>query len=296
MKNKGLLKDGTFYVILAGICWGVISIFINRLKEQGYDSLQICCIRSWFSVLMMAVFFLFHNTKLFKIQLKDIWMFIGTGVLSLTFFSYCYFSTIISAGAAVAVVLLYTSPVFVMLMSAVIFKEKISVKKITGLLLTVAGCIFVAGLIGSHAPLSTKALFIGLGAGFGYALYSIFGTFATKKYSALTITFYTLLFSGISLLFICKPVEMISKTQPSYILWFVGISLICTVIPYITYTLGLSKMEPGKAAVLVTVEPLVGCIFGIFIWHEDFNLVKLLGMLFIFTAIILFSIKEKGKV
>lgn len=292
-KNSG--GDGAVFVIIAGICWGVISIFINRLNARDFDSLQIGCIRACFSVVMMSVFFLIKDRSLFKISLKDIWMFIGTGIISLTLFSYCYFHTIVGSGAAIAVVLLYTSPVFVMLMSALIFKEQITSIKIVGLILTISGCIFVAGLVGSANKISAGAFLIGLGAGFFYALYSIFANFATGKYSSLTITFYTLLFSGISMLFICKPGNMIKKILPSDIIWFVGISLICTVIPYITYTYGLSKMDPGRAAVLVTVEPLVGCIFGLLVWKEEANIFKLLGMVLILAAIVLFSIKKKEK-
>lgn len=285
-------NTGVIWVIIAGISWGIISIFINHLSGKGFDSLQISCIRAWFSVLLLSVFFLIKNKELFMISIKDIWMFVGTGILSLTFFSYCYFSTIVAAGAAIAVVLLYTSPVFVMIMSAIVFKEKITGKKIVGLLLTISGCILVAGLMGTGGGLNFKTFAVGLGAGFGYALYSIFAGFATKKYSSLTITFYTLLFSGISLLFICKPMEMIEKTDSSEILWFFGIALLCTVIPYITYTYGLSKMEAGKAAVLVTVEPLVGCLFGIFVWKEEFTLFKGIGILLIFSAVILLSLKD----
>lgn len=291
LNNKG--NTGAVWVITAGVCWGIISIFINYLSNRGFDSLQISCIRAWFSVFLLSIYFLFTNKNLFKISPKDIWMFIGTGILSLTFFTYCYFSTIVSAGAAIAVVLLYTSPVFVMLMSALIFKEKITRRKIIGLIFTVSGCVFVAGLIGSGNGITFKTLMLGLGAGFGYALYSIFGGFAIKKYSSLTITFYTLLLSGISLLFICKPFELIGNTQPKDLVWYLGISLICTVIPYITYTYGLSKMEPGKAAVLVTIEPLVGCLFGIFVWKEEFTPLKAIGILLIFVAIVLLTVKEK---
>lgn len=294
--KKANFKDGTFFVILAGICWGTMSIFVHFLSARGYDSLQIACIRDWFSVLLLAVFFLIKDKSLFRIDPKDLWMFVGTGILSLSFFSYCYFTTIVAAGAAVGVVLLYTSPVFVMAMSAIFFQEKITKKKVLGLVLTILGCILVAGLIGSGESLSFKIILIGLGSGFGYALYSIFANVALKKYSSLTITFYTLLLSGISMLFLCKPHTLVANVEAKDLVWFIGVALVCTVIPYITYTLGLSTMDPGRAAVLVTVEPLVGCLIGFFVWKEAATPLKIAGIVLIFAAILLFSIKEKEKV
>lgn len=287
-KNSNIL--GPVMVFLAGICWGVISVFIKGLTSFDYDSFDIMCFRSWASVVLMFIFFLMRDRSLLKIKLRDIWMFIGTGIFSLTFFSYCYFTSIVRSGAAVAVVLLYTSPIFVMLMSAVVFKEKITLKKIVALILTFIGCVLVAGLIGTGSRLSMGALLLGLGAGFGYALYSIFAGFAVKKYSSLTVTFYTFLFSGITLPIFRNPVALIGSISLQVIPWIVGTSIICTVLPYLCYTWGLGKMEAGKAAVLVTVEPLVGAIIGILIYHEDANLFKLLGIVLIFSAVILLSL------
>jgi len=287
-KNSNIL--GPVMVFLAGICWGVISVFIKGLTSFDYDSFDIMCFRSWASVVLMFIFFLMRDRSLLKIKLRDIWMFIGTGIFSLTFFSYCYFTSIVRSGAAVAVVLLYTSPIFVMLMSAVVFKERITFKKIVALILTFIGCVLVAGLIGTGSRLSMGALLLGLGAGFGYALYSIFAGFAVKKYSSLTVTFYTFLFSGITLPIFRNPVALIGSVSLQVIPWIVGTSIICTVLPYLCYTWGLGKMEAGKAAVLVTVEPLVGAIIGILIYHEDANLFKLLGIVLIFSAVILLSL------
>lgn len=287
MKNDKIL--GPVMVCFAGICWGVISIFINGFAGFKYDSFDIMCFRAWTSALLMLIFFLVKDRNLLKIKLRDIWMFIGTGIFSLTFFSYCYFTSIVKSGAAVAVVLLYTSPIFVMLMSAVVFKEKITLKKIIALILTFIGCVLVAGLVGTGSKLSMGALLLGLGAGFGYALYSIFAGFAVKKYSSLTVTFYTFLFSGLTLPIFRNPVVLISNVPLNVTPWIIGIALVCTVIPYLSYTWGLGKMEAGKAAVLVTVEPLIGALIGIILYHEDANFFKILGIVLIFSAVILLS-------
>ena len=215
----------------------------------------------------------------------------GTGVISLTFFSLCYFYTILESGASVAVILLYTSPIFVLLMSVLFFKEKITFVKIVALILTFAGCVLVSG-VGSSSGLSAKGFFIGLCAGFGYALYSIFSRLALKKYDSLTVTFYTFLFSSISIIPFCSisaiPVLIDSKT----IFLSCGIAVLCTVLPYIFYTIGLSGLETGKAAILVTVEPLVATIIGFLLWKEDFSVIKLIGIVAILGAVLLLGKDE----
>ena len=290
MKNY----KSTIYVLLAGILWGIISIFVRHLSAIGFSSFSILTLRSVFAVLIMSIFFLVTDKSLFKIKIRDVWYFLGTGILSLTFFSFCYFTTILSSGAAIAVVLLYTSPIFVLILSAILFKEKITGKKIVALVFTFVGCVLVAGLVSKGNSLSITSLLIGLGAGFGYALYSIFSRLALKKYKPLTITFYTFVFSGISTLPFLRYADIQKMAEPSVWFYVLGIALVCTVLPYIFYTYGLSKMETSKAAIIVTIEPLVGCLLGIFAWGEPISFQKILGIVLIFVSIVILNFSKKA--
>ena len=75
-------------------------------------------------------------------------MFVGTGIVSVVLFNVCYFYTMIKSQASIAVVLLYTSPVFVMLLSALIFHERITRAEIAGPGPGLCGTALCAGLIG----------------------------------------------------------------------------------------------------------------------------------------------------
>ena len=279
------------FAILAGVLWGIISIFLKGLYSAGFSALQVMFFRGFFSSVFMAVFLFIKDKSLLKFAIKDIWMFLGTGVISLTFFSLCYFYTILESGASVAVILLYTSPIFVLLMSVLFFKEKITFIKIVALILTFAGCVLVSG-VGSGSGLSAKGFFIGLCAGFGYALYSIFSRLALKKYDYLTVTFYTFLFSAISIIPFCSISAIPSLLDSKTIFLSCGIAVLCTVLPYIFYTIGLSGLETGKAAILVTVEPLVATIIGFLLWKEDFSVFKLVGIVAILGAVLLLGNDE----
>ena len=111
----------SLFVILAGVLWGIISVFLKGLYSMGFTALQVMFFRGFISSIFMGIFLLIKDKSLLKFELKDIWMFLGTGVISLTFFSLCYFYTILESGASVAVILLYTSPIFVLIMSVLGF-------------------------------------------------------------------------------------------------------------------------------------------------------------------------------
>lgn len=282
-------------VILAGILWGVISIFIRKLSAAGFDSLQICLIRMIIATLCTFVFLLIKSPSLLKIRLKDIWMFIGTGIISIVLFNSFYFYTMIHSEASVAVVLLYTSPVFIMILSAILFKEKINTRKLLALFATILGCVPVSGLLSGSHVLTGITLITGLASGLFYALYTIFGKFALKKYNTATVTAYSFLFGLIGSIPLGRPTAIIKtiSCDISLIFWCIGIGIISTALPYIFYTWGLNRMDSGKASILVAVEPLVGALLGIFFYDESHDAFKIIGILLIILAIVLLSLPER---
>lgn len=287
-------QSGIVYTILAGILWGLISLFTRNLNALGFTSLQIVFFRVGFSVLIMWIWLFLTEPSSLKIRLKDIWMFVGTGIVSLMLFNFCYFTTIQISEASIAVALLYTSPVFIMILSAILFGEKITRIKFLSMVITVVGCGLSAGIMGS-ASLTPYVLLMGLGSGLFYGLYTIFSTIALKRYSSKTITFYTFLFGFLGASLTCKPIQAIRlmRISPVGVLWAVGISVICTIIPYTLYTSGISKLSSQLAGIFVTVEPVVGNLVGLFIWHEPVGVIRWTGMGMIIFAIAILNMPEK---
>ena len=287
---------GLWFVLIAGSLWGAMGIFVRGLASCGLSSLEICFVRVSVSALLMTVYFLLFDRKALKIRLKDVWCFIGTGVISLTSFGYCYFTTIQMTSMSVAAVLLYTSPIFVLVLSAALFNEKITREKVYSIIMAILGCAFVSGMIGGGTTsVSLKGLLYGLGSGLGYGLYSIFGRYAIKrKYKALTITYYSFLFSSLALLFIIKPVSVVNKIYSSMndrntltiLLYVIGMAIVVTIAPYIFYTLGLTKIENSKAAVAACIEPIMATVLGYVLFHEVLSVGEIAGVILVIMAII----------
>ena len=283
-------------ILLAGILWGCMGLFVRPLNDRGLTTWDIVFLRAIGTTLLLGLFLLLTNRKAFRIKAKDLWCFLGTGLLSIVFFNFCYFKEITLTSLSVAAILLYTAPAFVILISAPCFGEKITVKKLLALLLTFAGLVFVTGVIGDAGLLSGRAILIGLGAGLGYALYSIFGRYALERgYSSLTISFYTFLFASIGSVFFTNPVRIYRTVTTSWQeLGLVAVFvLVSTVIPYITYTLGLKRVENGQASIIASIEPVVATLNGILWFHESLSLWTAVGILLVLTGIILCNLRGK---
>ena len=287
---------GIIYVLIAGILWGTMGIFVNYFDSIKLGSIDIAGIRMFFASVLVVIFILIKNPTLLKIKIKDIWCFIGSGLLSLMIFTVCYFRTIVLSSMSVAAVLLYTSPVFVIVLSLIIFKERITSVKALSCIVCVAGTAFVSGIIGSDTKISTIAFLLGITSGFAYALYSIFSRFALQKsYKSITITAYTFIFATVGLSFFVD-IEAIANsvlTKPSNCVIMLLSGLITAVLPYLFYTMGLEKIESGKAAVVAAVEPVVAVILGKIIFDDPLSEIQYFGIFLVIASIAIQNIKSK---
>lgn len=277
------------YVFAAGSLWGIISLFLKPMLSLGFSQIQTVTLRCLVAAAVLGVYMLVKDKSLFRFKLRDIWCFIGTGLVSLMFFSICYFYSMTYNGVCVAVILLYTSPVFVMLLSLPLFKEKITYKKLIAVVLTVAGCVFVSGAAGGQS-IGFVGIVLGICSGLGYALYSIFGRYALQRnYNSMTISFYTFLFCGLGCLPFASPVSMALSLSPKAVLYSLGLGVVCCVMPYILYTKGLEYVDNTRASVIVAVEPVVASLIGVFVYDESVTAVKLLGVALVLSAVVICS-------
>lgn len=291
-KNKSM---GLFLIILAGIFWGSMGIFVRHLATYGFTSVQIASMRLIMAAIFFSIILFLKEPSGFKIKLKDIFLFLGLGLCSILFFTICYFTAIKIMTISMAAILLYTSPIWVMLMSIIFFKEKITKHKVVALILSFTGCVLVSGI--GNGDVKLVGLLIGLGSGIGYGLYSILGTIALKKYSPYTVTTYTFIVAGVGSIFVCSPGDMLHKishaqSMPELILFVIITSLITAVIPFMCYTLGLGSVEASKAAIAATVEPMVATLIGAIIFKEDITYISATGILCILVAIIILNKKK----
>lgn len=291
VKNKSVDGKASILVIFAGVFWGILSIFVRQLTTAGLTSMEIVCIRMILATVGMFFILLITAPSKLYICLRDVWMFICTGVISIALHNYCYFSAIQLGDASVAVVLEYTAPAFVMIMSILFFREKVTVRKILALALTIFGCVLTAGLAKGSFSVHPMVLLLGLSGGLFYATYSIFGALATRKYDAFTVTFYSFLFAAIATIPFLRVSTVLSiyHSEPSQILWSVGLGIFCAVLPYVLYTTGLKRLEAGRAAILSATDPLVGVLTGIIVFNEPITCQRILGVVLIITAVIILN-------
>ena len=282
-------RKGALLIILAGTCWGVISIFINYLSAAGLGEMQISFLRQFFAVLVFALIILARDRSKFRMPLRDLGLIVLVGFINGVLFNFLYFYTIIHSRASIAVVLLYTSPVFVIILARLFFGEKITRNKAIALVLTVVGCVFVTGVLGEGYMPPPAAILTGVLTGLAYALNNILTSAAVKKNDPLTVTMYTLLFSFLFLIPFSKPGSLaaLCRANPMILPVAFLMCLVTAVLAQYFFSVGLGLIESGKAAIYGATEPIVGSLVGILIFHEESNLMKIAGIIMVIAAIVL---------
>lgn len=292
MTNKKNLSFA--FIILAGIGWGTSPIFVHYLSPFGFTSQQMTAVRGTISFLCMLVYVLITNRSLFKIKFKDLLLcaFIGATLFGTAF---CYYTAMQLTSAPTAVVLMYTSPIYVMLFSVLFFGEKFSKGKLVALVLMLVGCCLVSGII-TGLKFNIGGILVGILTSFVYAAYNILTKFSMqRKMNPITVTLYSFMFMSIIALSVCKPLALIgniaSATIPTLPLC-IGLAVATFVMPYFLFTWSMKHLSAGIASALSIVEPMAATVFSAVLFLEIPDVPSIIGIVLILGAVYLLGRSE----
>lgn len=281
-----------FLPLLAGCLFGSGGVFIRTLTDFGMSNPTVLWARVFFATIIMLIFILLYNKSLLKIKLKDLPIFIGTGLSGMMLLNLCFNVSVNILSLSLSTVLLSTAPVFVVILAAIIFKEKITKKKGICMLVVIVGCVFASGLVDAPAGAigSYAGILFGVGSAFFYSLYSIFSRVATDRgYHTYTVIFYSVLLITIVLAPVANQQiigAFIMEAPAQNIVFLILHSLCVSVIPYICITMALLYMEAGKVSILASGgEPVAAAVFGLIFYTEIPSVLMVVGIVVTIAAL-----------
>jgi drug/metabolite transporter (DMT)-like permease len=250
-------------VLGATLLFWVVSLFTPREKITSSDYLRIAA----------AAFF-------------------GVAFNMLTFFKgLSYTSPIISA------VLMVTTPILVLIFSAIIVKEKLQLKKVIGIVLGLSGATILI-LYGKklatmpHAMLGNFLVFINA---VSYAFYLIIVKKLMDKYNAFTFVkwIYTVGFFMVLPFGWSEIEQVVWNSIPTDIYYKIGfVVLFSTFFTYLLNLLSMRQLSPTTVAVFMYLQPLFATIFAISMGKDSLDAVKIGSALLVFLGVYLVVIKK----
>ena len=287
-------KQAFFFIIAAGILWGMSGIFVHLLAPYGYTSLQMTALRGAVSFLCLFFGALIRNRSAFRVKLPELLLFAGIG-LALFGTGSCYFASMQLTSISTAVVLMYMSPVYVTVFSALFFGEKLSRLKLVAVVGMLVGCCLVSGIFGG-LTVNLGGILLGLLSGISYAAYNILTKISMRRGSSpISTTLYSFFFLSVIALAVADPISIVEHTakKPALLLPLtVALGVVTFVLPYLFFTLGMRALPAGTASALSVVEPMAATVFGVLLLREPIEPLALVGIFVILLSVVLLSRAE----
>jgi len=283
---------GALMVLGAAALWGTIGLLSRLLYQQGLTPIQVVAGRIGLTWIVFTLAAALGDRRSLRIGLRDAGFFAVYGLVSVALFYGCWFYAVSRLPVAVAVILLYTAPAYVTLLSAPLFGERLTLPKLAALALTLAGAALVAGRpAGGTIPMD--GLLAGLGSGLTYGLYSLFGKAAAPRYSRSATLFYTFSFGLLGVALVGWAQGDWSGPPPAWagspMAWLLLalLALGPTVTAYYLYAGGLERIDASVASMLATLEPVVSVVLAAAVLHEPLRWPQGLGGAMVVGAVLL---------
>jgi drug/metabolite transporter (DMT)-like permease len=224
---------------------------------------------------------------------RIIWAaFFGVALNMLSFFKGLTLTTPISAS-----VIMVSTPMIVLVLSAIIIKERIRKRMVFGIVLGLIGTTFLilyGKSIGNatNASLGNFLVFVNASS---YGLYLVLIKKLMDKYNAFTFVKWVYLIGFFMVLpFGWDEFEAVNWTLlPIDIYWKIGFVVVfSTFLTYLLNLLSMKELKPTTIAVFVYLQPVFATIFAISLGKDELTLVKIISAIFIFTGVYLVTQKK----
>lgn len=293
-----MIKNGAIFIMLSGTLWGTTGIYSHLYRAYGIPPVTMSILRVSCAMLVILPFMLMKGRKSFKLSGRGFKIACVQGVITQAVFNVAYFTAIGKLGMASAVVLVYTSPIIVAIMSYFIFKEKPTLRKVFAMCVTIMGVTFTAtGGVFDLGKLSLYGILMGLICGFCFASLAITSRLGGQSEDTTAMTFYTMVFGLIALL-IYGSIVGIGEFRADGKLALISIinGSTSVALPYFMYGFAIMRLKHvSYAPILSSVENVAATLFGTLLFGEELGPWRVVGIVLVIISIAMINMPERSK-
>ncbi len=280
---------GILLIAISAASFGTLAIFGRFAYEDGMDIYTVLFLRFGLSASFMTVILILRKEHFPRGSILA--QLVGMGALGYVGQSFSYLTAIKYASAGLVALLLYLYPIFVAILSVIFLHEKPTRVKTIALAIAFIGTLLTVGPAGGQ----WTGILLAIAAALIYSIYIIVGTNVMKHVSAVQSSTVIFASAGVvyGLLTFINGVHF--PAGSSGWLTMLGIIVVSTIIPVVTFLAGLERVGPTNAAMLSTLEPVVTVLLAAWLFGEKLLPIVLLGGGLILAAVILLTRAELSK-
>ncbi|MGC8565222.1 MAG: DMT family transporter [Thermoplasmata archaeon] len=284
MNDKQL---GYIFMGLTSFIWGIGYTAI-KICMNVFDPLSLGLARFIFaSILFIPVLVKYWK----KIEKNDLLVIILMTLIGLTIYQFFYNAGASDISAGLASILISTEPIFIYLISIVVFKERLSILKISGILISFFGIVFIF-YSGSGEITKIIAIIFILIASVLWSLYTIISKFILYKYDPYLIISIVTIFGAISLMPILPTMSTeIIKMNTIETFSLIFLVIFATFLAPIFNFKGLKLLSATNAGVFYYLQPVFTVLSAYFLINEPLTLTIIIGGILVISGVVLVSYK-----
>lgn len=298
------------FIASAAFLWGVSAalgrgVFTGKLPLGGealhpIEPLILSQTRTSFSLLVLLPLLVGRRGwRRIQLPARDLIQCLLLGMLGVAVSNYFYYVAIQRTSVAIAIIVQYTAPVWVLLYVVARRHQKLSLQKVAAVAVALAGIALTIGIvgIGTATPLHVDSygLLAALLASFSFAFYNVGGHRILARYDRWRVLTWTLTSASVFWLIVNPPWKILaahySLAQWTFLLVF---SMISVLGAFSLYFLGLQYLEPTRAIITSCLEPVFSILLAAALLGEGLRPIQTLGIVLVLAAIVIVQLPGRG--
>ncbi|MEG1790543.1 MAG: DMT family transporter [Oscillospiraceae bacterium] len=282
-------KKGVVLALTAASLWGIMGVFVRGLTSSGLGVIELSFFRCSITGALFFVYLAVKKPEALRVDLKGLVICLIYGAVAYIISFTSYSIAISKIPVAVATILMFLCPVWVSLISAVVFGEKPGKWRTIAIFVCLFGAalasdVFSVGLV----KLSILGVLMGILNGWGAAMQILVPRYFADKYSKDTMLVYGFLGAAIvlGLLSDFSEVREVFKNGDTYTLIadLAVVSVLCTMVASISYVKSSEYILPTESSILSGIEVVVGSLAGYLIFNEHLAALQIIGMIIVMAG------------
>ena len=233
-----------------------------------------------------------------RLPARDLVQCLVLGMLGVAASNYFYYVAIQRTSVAIAIILQYTAPVWVLLYVVARGRQRLALQKVAAVAVAITGIALAIGMVGGKTALrlDSYGLVAGLLASFSFAFYNIGGHRILARYDRWRVLVWVLFSAAVFWLVVNPPwrIAAIHYTLPQWTFLFV-FSMISVLGAFSLYFLGLQHLEPSRAIIASCLEPVFCILLAAAFLSEGVRPVQTLGIVLVLAAIVIVQMPARER-
>jgi DME family drug/metabolite transporter len=234
-----------------------------------------------------------------KLPLPDLIQSLVLGMLGVAASNYFYYVAIQRTSVAIAIIVQYTAPVWVLLYVVARGQQKLSLQKVAAVGVAITGIALTIGIVGAKSAsplrLDSYGFIAALLASFSFAFYNVGGHRILARYDRWRVLVWTLISASAFWLFVNPPWKVIAAHYAPAQWGFLFIfSMISVLGAFSLYFLGLQHLEPTRAIIASCLEPVFSILLAALLLGEVLRPIQTLGIVLVLSAIVIVQLPGRG--